>query len=232
MLVIVEVTDLVFAVDSIPAIFAVTTNTFIVYTSNVFAILGLRSMYFLLAGVVERFHYLRVGLSIVLTFIGVKMLIVIAHVEIPIWVSLLVVIGVLSISVVASMIWPKEEIRATVVKLLGGSMPTFELSGSGTLCHFVIYGARTASNGDEETSLLWDIEPVDGYNNGRPVESVNRVEYGVVPKGYKQVFPTGGATPPPLIKGQRYEYWCDTANAPHARCYFIIRSSRAVEVED
>src|SRR6266478_4326348 len=75
-LVIVEVTDLVFAVDSIPAIFAITTNTFIVYTSNVFAILGLRSMYFLLAGVIEKFHYLRAGLAIVLTFIGVKMLIV------------------------------------------------------------------------------------------------------------------------------------------------------------
>ena len=67
---VVEVTDLVFAVDSIPAIFAITTNTFIVYTSNVFAILGLRSMYFLLAGVVEKFRYLRIGLAIVLTFIG------------------------------------------------------------------------------------------------------------------------------------------------------------------
>src|SRR6476659_6197336 len=73
-LMVVEVTDLVFAVDSIPAIFAVTTNTFIVYTSNVFAILGLRSMYFLLAGMVDKFRYLRPGLAIVLTFIGLKML--------------------------------------------------------------------------------------------------------------------------------------------------------------
>src|SRR6185369_1149059 len=73
-LVVVEVTDLVFAVDSIPAIFAVTRDTFIVYTSNVFAILGLRSMYFLLAGVVEKFRYLRTGLAIVLTFMGRKML--------------------------------------------------------------------------------------------------------------------------------------------------------------
>ncbi|HVF68887.1 MAG TPA: TerC family protein [Pyrinomonadaceae bacterium] len=73
-LVIVEITDLVFAVDSIPAIFGITTNTFIVYTSNVFAILGLRSLYFLLAGVVEKFHYLKLGLSIVLMFVGVKML--------------------------------------------------------------------------------------------------------------------------------------------------------------
>jgi tellurite resistance protein TerC len=73
-LVIVEVSDLVFAVDSIPAIFGITTNPFIVYTSNVFAILGLRSLYFLLAGVVEKFHYLKLGLAIVLMFVGLKML--------------------------------------------------------------------------------------------------------------------------------------------------------------
>src|SRR5213080_2620961 len=73
-LIVVEVTDLVFAVDSIPAIFGVTTDRFIVYTSNVFAILGLRTFYFLLAGVVEKFHYLKTGLGIVLGFIGLKML--------------------------------------------------------------------------------------------------------------------------------------------------------------
>src|SRR5918996_1606079 len=87
-LIVVEVTDLIFAVDSIPAIFAITTNTFIVYTSNVFAILGLRSMYFLLAGVVEKFRYLRTGLAIVLTFIGVKMLLGALHLNIPILFSL------------------------------------------------------------------------------------------------------------------------------------------------
>jgi tellurite resistance protein TerC len=107
-LVIVEVTDLVFAVDSIPAIFAITTNTFIIYTSNVFAILGLRSMYFLLAGVVEKFQYLRMGLAIVLTFIGVKMLIEAFHIVIPVRVSLVVVATVLLASVAASILWPKE----------------------------------------------------------------------------------------------------------------------------
>ena len=107
-LVIVEVTDLVFAVDSIPAIFAITTNTFIVYTSNVFAILGLRSMYFLLAGVVEKFQYLRMGLAIVLTFIGVKMLIEVIHIVIPVWVSLVVVATLLLTSVAASILWPKQ----------------------------------------------------------------------------------------------------------------------------
>lgn len=107
-LVIVEVTDLVFAVDSIPAIFAITTNTFIVYTSNVFAILGLRSMYFLLAGVVEKFQYLKMGLAIVLTFIGAKMLVVALGIHIPIWISLTFVAVVLLSSVAASLIWPKE----------------------------------------------------------------------------------------------------------------------------
>jgi tellurite resistance protein TerC len=103
-LMVVEVTDLVFAVDSIPAIFAITTNTFIVYTSNVFAILGLRSMYFLLAGVVEKFRYLRTGLAIVLTFIGLKMLVVALGFHIPILFSLGFVALVLLGSVVASLI--------------------------------------------------------------------------------------------------------------------------------
>src|SRR6476619_371616 len=103
-----EVTDLVFAVDSIPAIFAVTTNTVIVYTSNVFAILGLRSMYFLLAGVVEKFRYLRIGLAIVLTFIGIKMLLGAVGVIISIKISLIFVALVLIGSVVASLVIPTK----------------------------------------------------------------------------------------------------------------------------
>jgi tellurite resistance protein TerC len=110
-LIVVEVTDLVFAVDSIPAIFAITTNTFIVYTSNVFAILGLRSMYFLLAGVVEKFRYLRVGLAIVLTFIGFKMLVVAVGIKISTRVSLIFVAVVLLGSVVASLLFAKENDR-------------------------------------------------------------------------------------------------------------------------
>ncbi|HSL54039.1 MAG TPA: TerC family protein [Pyrinomonadaceae bacterium] len=116
-LMVVEVTDLVFAVDSIPAIFAVTTNTFIVYTSNVFAILGLRSMYFLLAGVVEKFRYLRFGLAIVLSFIGVKMLIGIVGFHIPIKFSLVFVAVVLVGSVVASLILAPEGERTITVDL-------------------------------------------------------------------------------------------------------------------
>ena len=116
-LIVVEVTDLIFAVDSIPAIFAITTNTFIVYTSNVFAILGLRSMYFLLAGVVEKFHYLRVGLAIVLTFIGVKMMVVAAGIKIPTWISLIVVAAVLIGSVIASLLFSKETASPIIVDL-------------------------------------------------------------------------------------------------------------------
>ncbi len=122
-LMVVEVTDLVFAVDSIPAIFAVTTNTFIVYTSNVFAILGLRSMYFLLAGVVEKFRFLRFGLAVVLTFIGVKMLVAAVGFHIPIKFSLVFVAVVLVGSVVASLVIAHEGERTITVDL----PPDFDL---------------------------------------------------------------------------------------------------------
>jgi len=101
-LVIVETTDLVFAVDSIPAIFAVTRDPFIVYSSNAFAILGLRALYFLLAGVAHRFVYLKTGLAIILAFVGVKMLIADVY-HFPVWVSLSVIGGVLAVSVLASL---------------------------------------------------------------------------------------------------------------------------------
>src|SRR6266567_6027004 len=129
-LIVVEVTDLVFALDSIPAIFGVTTDRFIVYTSNVFAILGLRTFYFLLAGVVEKFHYLKIGLGIVLGFIGIKMLLplltkilaagfqaagadgLVPYIQsannIPIGIALAIVAIVLLASVSASLIWPKR----------------------------------------------------------------------------------------------------------------------------
>jgi tellurite resistance protein TerC len=116
-LMVVEVTDLVFAVDSIPAIFAITTNTFIVYTSNVFAILGLRSMYFLLAGVVEKFRFLRIGLAIVLTFIGGKMLVTAVGFHIPIWFSLIFVAVVLGGSVVASLLIPPKPDETSKIEL-------------------------------------------------------------------------------------------------------------------
>jgi tellurite resistance protein TerC len=107
-LLVVETTDLLFAVDSIPAILAITRDAFIVYTSNVFAILGLRSMYFALAGMMEMFRYLHYGLSLVLVFVGAKMLL--SHYwEIPTPVALAAVASVLAISVIASMANPKKK---------------------------------------------------------------------------------------------------------------------------
>ena len=102
-LVTVEVSDLVFAVDSIPAIFAITTDPFIVFTSNIFAILGLRSLYFLLAGMIGRFRYLNVGLAAVLIFVGAKMMLV-EWIKLPIVLSLGVVAGLLTLSIVASIL--------------------------------------------------------------------------------------------------------------------------------
>ena len=108
-LVLVEVSDLIFAVDSIPAIFAITTDPFIVLTSNIFAILGLRAMYFLLAGVADRFSLLKYGLAIVLMFIGVKMLLIDIY-KIPVGFSLAVVAVIIGASVWASL---RKEARAT-----------------------------------------------------------------------------------------------------------------------
>ena len=105
-LVVVETTDLLFAVDSIPAILAITRDAFIVYTSNVFAILGLRSMYFALAGMMEMFRYLHYGLSVVLMFVGAKML-VSHYYEVPTAVALGAVAGILLLSVAASLLRPK-----------------------------------------------------------------------------------------------------------------------------
>jgi tellurite resistance protein TerC len=107
-LLLVEFTDLIFAVDSIPAIFAVTRDPFIVYTSNVFAILGLRSLYFALAGVMDKFHYLKIGLGVVLTFVGVKMLLAHSPYKIDTLISLGVIVTVLAVSVVASLLRPRR----------------------------------------------------------------------------------------------------------------------------
>lgn len=112
-LLLIEITDLIFAVDSIPAIFAITTDAFIVYTSNVFAILGLRSLYFALAGVMDKFHYLKVGLGLVLSFVGVKMLLAHSEYKIDTLVSLTVVASILVISVVASLLRPRRPVHFT-----------------------------------------------------------------------------------------------------------------------
>ena len=106
-LLVVETTDVIFAVDSIPAVLAITVDPFIVYTSNVFAILGLRALYFALAGIMELFHYLHYGLSAILIFVGVKM--IVAHVyEVPTILALAFIALTMVISIVASMMYPRS----------------------------------------------------------------------------------------------------------------------------
>jgi tellurite resistance protein TerC len=110
-LVVIETTDIIFAVDSVPAVLAITRDPFIVYTSNIFAILGLRALYFALAGVIQRLRYLSYGLAVILVFLGVKMVLSaeIFHMEIHQLVSLGVVIGILGIAAVASLVNPKKK---------------------------------------------------------------------------------------------------------------------------
>ncbi|MFB3917412.1 MAG: TerC family protein [Terriglobales bacterium] len=114
-LLVVETTDVVFALDSIPAILAITRDPFIVYTSNVFAILGLRSLYFALAGMMEIFHYLHYALSLILVFIGVKMLVSNFY-QIPTHIALAVVAGLLLLSIVLSLLFPVKESSAVAAK--------------------------------------------------------------------------------------------------------------------
>ena len=111
-LVFLEVTDVIFAVDSVPAIFALTKEPFIVFTSNIFAILGLRSMYFMLASVTDQFHYLKTGLAFILAFVGLKMVWLneLMGGKFPIAWSLSIIVGILLVSIIASLIFPKAQL--------------------------------------------------------------------------------------------------------------------------
>jgi tellurite resistance protein TerC len=130
-LLVIEITDLIFAVDSIPAVFAITTNEFIVYTSNVFAILGLRSLYFVLAGMMEKFHLLKVGLGIVLIFVGVKMGLAHTAFKIPTAISLCMVVGIIAGAIAASLMFPKRARQEMPHQKTGLSPRIAEEAGSG-----------------------------------------------------------------------------------------------------
>ena len=108
-LLVIESSDLIFAVDSIPAVLSISNNTFIVFTSNIFAILGLRSLYFAIAGVMGLFRYLKVGLAFVLSFVGLKMLASYFNFEIPIFLSLSIIVSILLVSILASILIKKKE---------------------------------------------------------------------------------------------------------------------------
>lgn len=155
MLVIVETTDLIFAVDSIPAIFAITRHPFIVYTSNVFAILGLRALYFLLAGVVRQFVYLKVGLSAVLVWVGTKMLLTDAH-EAPTAASLGVVTALLATAVLASLVRTRWTERGQPVH--DPIAPT--------------NGSTFPSEGKEESDATTLRHPTESHLTAREVASV------------------------------------------------------------
>ena len=107
-IVVIEFTDVIFAVDSVPAVLAISEDLFVVYTSNIFAIMGLRALYFMLSGMMGRFHYLDVGLALVLVFIGVKMTIS-GFYHVPNAVSLAVIVGLITIAVVASLLKPATD---------------------------------------------------------------------------------------------------------------------------
>ncbi len=104
---VIEMSDLIFAVDSIPAVLSITQDTFLVYSSNIFAIIGLRSLYFLLSGMAGKFPYLKYGISVILFFVGVKMLLS-HYVKIPIWASLATIVGLLTLSILAGKIFPPK----------------------------------------------------------------------------------------------------------------------------
>jgi tellurite resistance protein TerC len=107
-IVLIETTDLIFAVDSIPAAFAITQNEFLIYTSNIFAVMGLRAMFFLLAGIIDKFYLLQKGLSIILFFIGAKMLLEIFDIEINVYASFAVIIATLTLSIIFSVLVPRK----------------------------------------------------------------------------------------------------------------------------
>ena len=104
-LIVVETSDLVFAIDSVPAAIAITSDRFILYTSNVMAILGLRALYFALEGAIRKFHYLHYGLAAILVFVGIKMVLV-NHVHVPILISLIVIVGLMTVTILASLVRP------------------------------------------------------------------------------------------------------------------------------
>jgi len=107
-IVLIETTDLLFAVDSIPAAFAITRNEFLIYTSNIFAVMGLRAMFFLLAGIIDKFYLLQKGLSIILFFIGAKMLLDIWHIDVNVYLSFAVIIATLTLSIIFSVLVPRR----------------------------------------------------------------------------------------------------------------------------
>ena len=108
-LIVVEISDIIFAIDSVPAVFAVTKDPFVVFCSNVFAILGLRSLFFVMERVIDKFHFLKIGLSALLVLVGIKMFLPFFDIKMDVSVSLLAIMGIIAASIIASLIFKKKE---------------------------------------------------------------------------------------------------------------------------
>lgn len=120
--------------------------------------------------------------------------------------------------------------RNTQVRFEGGNPPIFVISGSGKLSDLIVYGPRQRETGGDRAFAVWEIKPKGGRNESLPLDDLRKIQYGVVPKNYVQVYPEDNASPPSLVEGQRYEYWFQTLNAPHARAYFEIQGGKPVEL--
>lgn len=135
----------------------------------------------------------------------------------------------LFVSVFASCGLITEE--TTEVRIEGDNPPVFFISGSGTLANLVIYGPLQRDIGGDRAYAVWEIEPINGHFEGRLLEDLKTIKYGVIPNGYKQIYPENNAPPPPLTPGPKYEYWFQTINAPHARAYFKMHDGKAVVLD-
>ena len=122
--------------------------------------------------------------------------------------------------------------RPTRVVLEGDSTPTFVVSGTGLLQDLIVYGSRQRNLPGDRAFAIWEIQPLKGSLDGESLDSIGSIKYGVVPEGYKQVYPENKQAPPPLTPGTRYEYWFVMVNAPEARSYFEIRDNKAVVVPE
>jgi hypothetical protein len=140
--------------------------------------------------------------------------------------KLFLVLALMFVQLLACAI-PNE--RSTKVRLEGGNPPTFVLSGSGELSDLVIYGPKQRDIIGDRAFAVWEIKPINGHEGAESIESLSPIKYGSVPKNYIEVYPGNGASAPPLIEGEKYQYWFQTINAPHARGYFEIRNGKPVE---
>jgi len=139
----------------------------------------------------------------------------------------LLAMGIMLISIASCV---SSEGYSTKIKLEGGEMPTFVLSGNGILGNFIVYGPRQRSGSDGRAFTVWEIQPVKKGSQAKSLKEIGLIKYGVVPTGYKQIYPANGSIPPPVVSGVRYAYWAQTINAPHAREEFELINGKATEI--